>query len=133
MKKQILIYTLLLFTLLSHSQTRLGSTEQEIRKEFSEKTFTSGNTTEDNQKYIAYSDERIQCIHYFDIKGICNWAVIEPLNTGTLNFYVETYNKNYVIINDTEWKMYTKNGIAKIVLIYPDNGKDPYFGFSPIK
>ena len=47
-------------------------------------------------------------------------AVI-PDNQGALNFYVELYNKQYVIVSPTKWKMYSKGGIANIQLIYPDS------------
>jgi len=45
-----------------------------------------------------------------------------PNSQEALNAYVEKYNKLYVIVSSTKWKMYSKDGISNIDLIYLDGG-----------
>jgi hypothetical protein len=44
--------------------------------------------------------------------------ILIPHTQEDLKHFIELYNKEYVIISDTEWKMYSKNNVATIELIY---------------
>jgi hypothetical protein len=44
--------------------------------------------------------------------------MIIPRSQGDLNYLVELYNKQYVIVNSTSWRMYTnEGGIATVDLM----------------
>lgn len=102
------------------AQARLGSTESQIRKDFSDRYFERG-TANDGTKYIYWSDESMIVAYYLDSKNVCQSCAIFPKKQGTLNYLVEKYNKNYVIVSETQWKMYSDNGIMNIELVF-DNG-----------
>jgi len=123
MKKTILILIIGLFPILSFSQARLGSSAQEIKSEYWESKYNvESGYNDDEIYYVSLETDRASVVHFFNNDKICVMSIIAPDNQGALNFYVENYNNQYVIVSSTEWKMYSKNGIAKIKLIYPDDG-----------
>jgi hypothetical protein len=121
MKNLILILFLLLAPLFASSQSRIGYTEQQIRQDFSKETFKQAYT-EERVKYIYFDDGRILSMYFFNEDGICAICSATPLNEGTLNYLVETYNKQYVIIDDKNWKSYTKNGGIIYISLVEING-----------
>jgi hypothetical protein len=121
MKNLILILSLLLAPLFASSQSRIGYTEQQIRQDFSTETFKQAYT-EERVKYIYFDDGRILSMYFFNEDGICVICSATPLNEGTLNYLVETYNKQYVIIDDKNWKSYTKNGGIIYISLVEING-----------
>jgi len=105
------------------AQSRLGSTAAEIRKEFSDSEFKlESGYTSDYTYYIKIKTSIATVIYYFDSKYICNLCMIIPDDQGSLNFYVEYYNNNYVIISSVKWKMYSEYGISNIELNFLDEG-----------
>ena len=123
MKKILLIIALIFTTIVAFSQARLGSSATEIKSEFSGSHYKLiGDYTNDKTYYIGITTERATVLYYFNSDMICNRTLIVPNNQGALNYYVELYNKHYVIINSTRWKMYSAGGIANIELFYPQDG-----------
>ncbi len=59
----------------------------------------------------------IATVHYFTPERICDESQILTRTQGVLNYYVEKYNKSYVIISPTKWKMYNETGICDIELV----------------
>ncbi len=110
MKKTILSLLFILFSLCGFSQSRLGYTEYEIRKDFSKEYFYTGKT-EQGAKYIYFKDERIISMYFFDSKGVCNLCSATPLNSGTLNYMVEIFNKQYVVIDGVVYAHYFTSGV----------------------
>jgi len=52
-----------------------------------------------------------------------------PKSVGVLNYYVEKYNNEYVIVSDKEWKYYTNNGLVlHIKLLYLEGNS--YFNYT---
>jgi hypothetical protein len=132
--RKLLFATILTFLFLSNinGQSRIGYTENEIRyKEFPNETFTSGNL-KDGSRWISWGTERQENTYYFNDKGVCNLFILTPKYQIVLNGLVEKYNKEYVIVDDTHWKMYSSNGIIKISLIYPKEG-GYFISFDPIQ
>ena len=123
MKRIILIFLVLGFACKVKAQARLGHTEWEIREEFSEKTFTSGYD-KDGDKWLKMETDISTVKYYFkeETEWRCYVTMVIPDNQTALNVLVEKYNREYVIISETEWKMYGNNGIMKIKLIFADEG-----------
>jgi len=120
--------TLLLIAFLSaKSQTRIGSTEYEIRSEFYEKTFQTFYTKSGN-KVIYWRDYDKEVSYGFDNSGYCTLSMIQPLKQGLLNYYVEKFNKDYVIVDETHWKWYNNSSIINISLF--QEGSYSYFIFT---
>jgi len=127
MKKLLFFLVLIISSQFINAQARLGSTEQQIRSEFSDYTFTSGITF-DGTKYISTYLPHSLIAYYFDDNGICKNVNIVPLTQGDLNYYVQTYNQQYVIISGTEWTAYFKNGgIMHIELKYDSENDVSFF------
>lgn len=126
MKKPLTALLLIAF-LSVKSQTRIGYTETEIRKEFYEKTFQSFYT-KDGIKVIYWRNNDVEVSYGFDKNtGICNLSMIQPLTQGILNYYVERFNKEYVIVDETHWKWYSNTSIVNISLV--QQGSYSYFLF----
>ena len=123
MKTIILVLLFCFFGYKVNAQARLGDTEWEIRAEFSEKTFTSGYT-EDGDKWLKMETSIGTVGYYFGKESDwkCYMTIVIPDNQTALNVLVERYNREYVIISETEWKMYGNNGIMKISLIFAEEG-----------
>ncbi len=107
MKKIILL--ILLCPLLGYSQVRLGYKMSDIYSEFQEKN-PRISTNEDGTAYMALNFEKCLTLHYFTDDKICFMTVISPNTQGDLNFFVEYYNKSYVILSPTSWRMYSTGG-----------------------
>lgn len=123
MKLYIYLLIVFLFTVNSFSQARLGSFAEEIKNEFWEDEYgLKEGYTDDNIYYLSLRMDRVSVLYYFNYDKICQFTIIIPDDQGALNYIVENYNNQYVIVSSTEWKMYSKNGISKIQLIYDEEG-----------
>jgi hypothetical protein len=115
MKNLLLI--LMLVPIFGNSQARLGSTRVDLFEEFAQ-YFPKYETPINGEPHMHFEMERALVVYYFNKANECTLSVIAPKNQGDLNFFVEIYNKQYVIISPTEWRMYSENGnIATIELV----------------
>jgi hypothetical protein len=118
MKK--LVFAALMFCgTLSYSQARLGSSWFDIYSEFKEYS-PETRTTDDGELLMVVSWDKIRNYYYFTDKRQCYRTVIYPTTDGALNGLVEIYNKRYVVVSNTEWKMYSCGLISSIKLINHD-------------
>lgn len=104
-----------------HAQARVGSKATDIATEFSHKGIQYDRAN-DGTRYLWYSDKSVFVGYYLDENSICTSTIIIPNSQGVLNWYCEKFNKEAVIISDTQWKLYTKGGVMYIQLIYTDDG-----------
>lgn len=103
------------------AQARVGSKATDIATEFSHKGIQYDRAN-DGTRYLWYSDKSVFVSYYLDENSICTSTIIIPNSQGVLNWYCEKFNKEAVIISDTQWKLYTKGGVMYIQLIYTDDG-----------
>ncbi len=123
MKKTILFLVFIILSINGIAQARLNSTLSEVREEFSDWRYNlKSGYDSDGDFYISIETERATVIYYFDDSNLCYATIIIPDDQGALNMYAELYNSRYVIISNTQWRMYGENGIAEIELVYSDNG-----------
>ena len=123
MKKIILTFIFAVTSYIVFGQARLGVSEAEIKTEFSNSRYKlTSDYNEDGIYYITIETERAMVSYLFNSDKICKASFILPNNDGALNFYVEMYNKEYVILSPTSWKVYSSQGISDIQLIYPEGG-----------
>ncbi len=120
-KKTVLSFLFGVFISFAYGQARLGYSEREIRNESTRRIFETGYT-EENIKFIFTTYSYGSVAYYFTSEGLCQMCVVRPNNQGSLNYLIEEYNKLYVIISDTKWKMYNNTGVMLIELIYDKNG-----------
>jgi hypothetical protein len=115
--KKLLLIIILLFSLKSSAQVRLNQHRAEIYKEFASQTPEFG-AFENGVQHMSVTLDKSYVRFVFDDNGFCNLVMVVPLTQGDLNFFVELYNKMYVIISPTQWRMYSNNGaIASIELV----------------
>jgi hypothetical protein len=123
MKRTLLTILFAILNVLLFGQARLGTSASDIKSEFGETSYNlKSGYDSDGDYYITVKTERANVVYYFNSAGICTSTIIAPDNQGALNFYVELYNKQYVIVSSTEWKMYSNGGIASVKLVFPDDG-----------
>jgi len=124
MKYTLLTFALLLTALVGlNAQARLGVSFAEIKAEFSDPVFNFRTKFDDDGELLVYIDtDRATVLYDFDDEKYCVATGIFPDNQGALNTFVEHYNNQYVIISNTEWKMYSANGISNIKLHFTDTG-----------
>lgn len=112
---------LFILTTFAFGQARVRWKEQAIRNDFPARTFDHGYTDK-GVKWISFDKEIASTIYYFDDNGTCNLCAVFPHTQKILNGLVEKYNKEYVIVSDTKWKMYSGNGNMYIELKLKDEG-----------
>jgi len=124
MKKILLFIALFTITIMaSNAQARIGFTSSDIKKEFANPKYNLiTGYTDDNIYYITITNQRALVIYYFNTYQICDLVIIVPKTQGDLNFYVETYNKQYVINSNNTWTAYLSDGILHVKLTYLEDG-----------
>ncbi|MBN2747802.1 MAG: hypothetical protein JXR34_13830 [Bacteroidales bacterium] len=129
MKKMMFMVVLMVIAIDVTSQARLGSTYKEIKDEFensSDDVLTEKYVSDPAEgmyyKYIEVKIDNALVGYFFTTSLICYLTIIVPDHDGALNYYVEYYNKHYVIISPTKWRMYNRNGYCDINLKYDDDG-----------
>jgi hypothetical protein len=128
MKKLILILAILI-SFVSNSQSRIGFTYNEIKNEFSEQyTFTTGYRDELG-KFLEIQIPGGLVTYYFTENNVCYFVTLLPETKGDLHFFIEEYNKKYVILSRTSWLIYTDGYQIKITLEYLKDGMY-YFCYS---
>lgn len=123
MKRILLTILFAITSIFTFGQARLGMSISDIRSEFSDSSYNlKSGFDDDGDYYITIETERATVFYFFNSQKICYLTIIVPDNQGALNYYVELYNNQYVIVSSKQWKMYSENGIANIELIFPDGG-----------
>jgi hypothetical protein len=117
--KKLLLAAFMFCGTLSYSQARLGSSWLDIYSEFKEYS-PETRTTDDGELLMVVTWDKIRNYYYFTDKRQCYRTVIYPTTEGALNGLVEIYNKRYVVVSNTEWKMYSCGLISSIKLINHD-------------
>ena len=129
MKKLILTVALFCATISVKSQSRLGFTSSEIFSDVGAKySITVDYTKDDGDKILNCEMGQIHISYcFFDKSNICNAVAITPNTQGALNYFVEQYNKNYVIISPTEWRMYGNDGSISAISLIDSEESRSYF------
>jgi len=124
MKTRNIYLSLVLIFIITYSygQARLGSTIDDIKKEFTDPSLKLTPWFDKGMAYIDITIPRALVVYSFNTEGICAMTVIIPNTVGNLNYYVERYNNSYVILSTTKWRMYNDTGSFLIELKYPEEG-----------
>lgn len=120
MKKFILLAVFAIALQQVSGQERLGKSASDIRKEYAAAAYNlQTGFDDDGDYYLSVEVERAIVFYYFkSVNDPCYVTVIYPKRQGDLNYYVEQYNKSYVIISATSWRKYSVGGYSNIVLKY---------------
>lgn len=115
MKKLVIMLVLLSIVAPAFSQARLGRNFYEVYQEYAENYSVTKDKFEGNN-VLTIEMNRAFIKHLFDSNNNCILSMIVPKNTIDVQYYVERYNKELVIMSPTEWRFYVGNAIAKVSL-----------------
>ena len=113
--QNLLVLLAVLFTFALNAQARLGVSYNDVYEEY--RYLTPTVTTEKQGLCLDVTTSTVQLLYYFNEDKNCKTTIICPRTQGILNGYVEKYNNSYVIVSNTEWKMYSQNAISSIKLV----------------
>jgi hypothetical protein len=120
MKKLIFSLLLAVLTITTFAQCRIGDTYSEIFSEFSSRD-PGVNFSDNGQLYLSVELRIGTVLYYFNSNKICTETVIFPNDDAGVNFYVEQFNKKYVIMSPSSWRMYSNGSYADITLVFYEN------------
>jgi hypothetical protein len=126
MKKLVIMLVLLSIVAPAFSQARLGRSFYEINQEYEENYSVVIDKFKDNV-VLNIDMDRAVIKHLFDSNDICILSLIAPKNNIDVQYYVERYNKELVIMSPTEWRFYVGNSIAKVSLETLDDNSIVFF------
>lgn len=119
MKRYLILLVLLAMVTPVFSQARLGRNIFAIKSEYSEYTVTEQKLEDNDMLLIEFPRTFVK--HVFDDGGSCILSLIIPKDSPAVQYYVEKYNKELVIISPIEWRFYAGGAIAQIKLITTDD------------
>lgn len=126
----IVSFLFCLYSSLSYSQFFVGES-RENTKSFLEKykiNFTEDKVTDTTNRISWKVENEYQMILVLNTKNIATRQTLIPEKANGVNEFVKWFNKDFVIISDTEWKNYTNGKIYKIQLEYIL--KEPFFSIT---
>lgn len=112
----IILFNLHIYFCAHTQEIRLSRTEWEIRSEFSDKIFKVEYS--DGIKIIYFENPDYVIMYWLNDKRICTMCTIIPQNNRILNEFITMYNKELVVISDTEWRLYQDGYVIQITLFY---------------
>lgn len=115
MKKLVIMLVLLSIVAPAFSQARLGRNFYEVNQEYAENYSVTKDKFEGNN-VLTIEMNKAFIKHLFDSNNNCILSMIVPKSTIDVQYYVERYNKELVIMSPIEWRFYVGNAIAKVSL-----------------
>jgi hypothetical protein len=115
---KFLVIISLLYSTTTFSQVRLNYSKSEIVSEFSEYKFRIQEFEYEGLDAVTIFTERVNLLYLFNSNNICKVSILIPHTQQDLKYFIEEYNREYVVMSDTEWKMYSNGNVSTIELIY---------------
>lgn len=127
MKKTIIVIFLFLISSTVFSQARIGFTKDEIEKEFKNYSPFFDDVSKNHSLVVSFEFGPFG--YLLDSSNVCYQCVFKPDSEETLFEFIRKYNKDYVILNEREWKTHDNPPIYIILESYPEFNFN-YFRFS---
>jgi len=119
MKRYLILLVLLAMATSVFSQARLGRSIFEVKAEYTEYSVTEQKLGDSDMLLIDLPKAYVK--HVFNDQNDCILSLIIPKDSPAVQYYVERYNKELVIISPTEWRFYVGGSIAQVKLITTDD------------
>jgi hypothetical protein len=117
MKKTILFMIALLVCTLSYSQSRVGYTLDEIKKEFKYGYQLEQSYTNDGELFVMTKKDHLTSFYYFNDDKICYVTFLVFESAAAINGHAEFLNNNFTIMNSKSWRHYGPYGILEVELV----------------
>lgn|SRR5574344_1944856 len=102
----------------------LGMSFDKIKATFDDK---NSGYMDNGLRYLDIDDsiDDVYVRHIFSKGNICIMVLITPHNQVALTRLVEVFNEQYIVVSNTEWKMYA-NGIVGLIKLNYNPDLDVY-------
>ena len=114
--------TLLLFLLIStsvFSQQLVGVSYSDVVKNYDVKL----TYAEDGSTYLSLTEKNYYAFYFFNDDNICWCTLIYPRSLDSMYALIEVLNDHYIVVSDTEWKMYSNGVVVNAMLIRDDDNQ----------
>ena len=105
---------------IGNSQVRMATPKEDIKKEFSYLKIEDHIIT-DSVDAITFQTRNSAVTHLFDEEGLSYCAFLTPFGDEELKYYIERYNREYIVISPTQWRVYYKDQYVDITLTEANN------------
>lgn len=127
MKKIIFVLAMFLFTTLVYSQKQIaiGYTMSELESTFGPEGWNKG-TTDGGDLYLYKSfSNGVWYYSLWDGNNCNKICFVDPQSLTQAQGFIEHMNKNWVIVDESNWKLYYKGSIIYAALFWPEGGIYP--------
>ena len=116
--RHVIISFLLFFSFTAYSQFNVGDSKELVISALERNNieFTQSMLTDSTSRISVLQENEYQMIWILDATGKVTKQTLIPEMENGVNEYVKWFNKDFVIISDTEWKNYDNGRIYKIQL-----------------
>ena len=107
--KKLVLLALFAIPIFCHAQIILGHTISFLQSKFSD-GIISIRTDDSGKQSCDMIYENSDYFYYFDEAGECIRVVEIAFSNEKVNQQVDLFNKKYVSLSETHWKVYLNNG-----------------------
>jgi hypothetical protein len=128
--RYIVIFSFLFQSLSVYSQFSVGDSKEDVKSALKSDNieFTESNLTDTTSRISVLYENEYQMIWVLDYNGkVIRQTLIAEMENG-VNKFVRSFNKDFVVISDTEWRNYANGRIYKIQLEYIL--REPFFSIT---
>lgn len=126
----LILFVLLICPLLTFAQFFVGGTKEEVLAVLKKNNvkFEESAVTDSTSRISVHEENDFQMIWALNNKGVVQRQTLIPYKENGVNEYVKLFNRDYVVVSDTEWKTYSAGKIFLIKLEYLL--KEPFFSIT---
>lgn len=118
--RYLVLFHLLIQSNLGYSQFFVGDSKETVKSALISNNlrFTESKLTDITSRISVLYENEYQMIWVLDSNDIVIRQTLIPEMENGVNEFVKWFNKDFVIISNTEWRNYANGRIYKIQLVY---------------
>lgn len=122
MKRLVFFLILNVFSLSSFAQFYLGLSTNEAKRQIQANAgvYTQIKTAHSSDGTISFgwTEDLWDGVLFFNHEGFSNMFVMIPKNQVVMNTTIQNFNEKYVVVSNTQWKVYSRGATYQVDLIY---------------
>ena len=79
-------------------------------------------TSDVGDHYITSTGDDIYWVYYFNDADYCFATLLFPLSYDMMYAIIELFNDQYIVVSDTQWKIYSRGIVIDVTLDKDDDG-----------